>query len=174
MKRSHVPNQKNLPGRPRKLSAHQERLLLRQIASLREEDWNLTVKRLMGRVGLKMRELFLWHCATVPSFKWLSLPEQQKERCVTKHRLQKTYKICESNKERLQKECLDGKKIAFYLDGVSFIHKYKPYDQARAPKGKIWRKTQEGVARGCTAKGAHCGSGGHLAKCFVKGSRTRQ
>ena len=65
------------------------------------------------------------------------------------------------------------KKIAFYLDGASFIRKYKLYDQARAPKGKIWCKPQEGLARECTGKGARCGSGGRLAKCFVKGSRTR-
>ena len=83
------------------------------------------------------------------------------------------YKICESNKERLLQECLDGKRIAFYLDGVSFIHKHKSYNQARTPKGKIWCKPQEGLARKCTAKGAHCGSGGRLAKCFVKGARTR-
>jgi len=57
-------------------------------------------------------------------------------------------------------------KNAFYLDGVSFIHKYNPYDQACAPKGKIWRKPQEGLARAFTAKGAHCGSGGRLAKFF--------
>ena len=38
---------------------------------------------------------------------------------------------------------LGRKKNAFYLDGVSFVHKYKGYDQARAPKGKIWSKLQE-------------------------------
>ena len=65
MKRRRVPDQKNLPGRPRKLSARQERLLLRQIASLREEDGNFTVKRLMERVGFKMREIF---CRTVQRF----------------------------------------------------------------------------------------------------------
>jgi len=65
MKRSRVPDQKNLPGRPRKLSARQGRLLLRQIASLREEDGNFTVKRLMERVGLKMREIF---CRIVQRF----------------------------------------------------------------------------------------------------------
>lgn len=58
-------------------------------------------------------------------------------------------------------------KIAFYLDEVSFIHKHNPYDQARAPKGKIRCKPQEESACGCTAKGAHCGSGGHLEKFFV-------
>jgi len=61
MKRSRVPDPKNLPGRPRKLSARQEGLLLRQIASL-HEDGNFTIKRLMERVGLKMREIF---CHTV-------------------------------------------------------------------------------------------------------------
>ena len=58
-------------------------------------------------------------------------------------------------------------KIAFYLDGVSFIQKYNPCDQARAPRGKIWRKPQEGLAYGCTAKGSNCRSGGRLAKYFV-------
>ena len=34
----------------------------------------------------------------------------------------------------------------FFLDGVSFIHKYNPLDQARAPKGRIWRKPREGLS----------------------------
>ena len=58
-------------------------------------------------------------------------------------------------------------KNAFYLDGVSFIHKYNPCDQASSPRGKIWRKPQEGLAPGCTAKGSNCRSGGCLAKYFV-------
>ena len=57
--------------------------------------------------------------------------------------------------------------ISFFLDGVSFIHKYNPLDQARAPKGRIWRKPREGLSYGCTAKGAHCGSGGRVAKFMV-------
>ena len=59
------------------------------------------------------------------------------------------------------------KEIAFYLDGVSFVHKYNPADQARAPKGRIWRKDDEGLAFGCTAKGSHCGTGGRVAKFMV-------
>ena len=41
--------------------------------------------------------------------------------------------------------------ICFYLDGVSFYHKYNPLGDARAPKGKIWRKRKEGFS--VTAKG---------------------
>ena len=57
--------------------------------------------------------------------------------------------------------------ISCFLDGVSFIHKYNPSDQARTPKGRIWRKPSEGLSYGCTAKGAHSGSGGRVAKFMV-------
>ena len=57
--------------------------------------------------------------------------------------------------------------ISFYLDGVSFIHKYNPADQAWAPSGRIWRKQQEGLAFSCTAKGSHCSTGGRVAKFMI-------
>ena len=59
------------------------------------------------------------------------------------------------------------KKVAFYLDGVSFAHKTNPADEAKAPKGRIWRRANEGLDRGCTAKGSHEGSGGKLVKMMV-------
>jgi len=65
MQRSRVPDKRKVAGRPRKLSARQEPLLLRQIATLREEDGNFTVKRLMERVGLKMRAV---SCHTVQRY----------------------------------------------------------------------------------------------------------
>ena len=57
--------------------------------------------------------------------------------------------------------------VAFYLDGVSFAHKYKPANQARSTQGRIWRKPEEGLRTGCTAKGSHCGSGGQMARFMV-------
>jgi hypothetical protein len=41
-----------------------------------------------------------------------------------------------------------------------FTHKTNPADEAKAPKGRIWRKPNEVMDRGCTAKGSHEGSGG--------------
>jgi len=32
------------------------------------------------------------------------------------------------------------KKVAFYLDGISVVHKYNPADHACAPRGRIWQK----------------------------------
>ena len=48
-----------------------------------------------------------------------------------------------------------------------YIYKFNPLDQARAPRGHIWRKETEGLACGCTAKGSHCGSGERVAKFVV-------
>ena len=50
--------------------------------------------------------------------------------------------------------------VFFY--GVSFIHKYNALDQARAPKGRIWRKQREGLLWVY-----HCGSGGRVVKFMV-------
>ena len=58
-------------------------------------------------------------------------------------------------------------KVAFYLDGTGFAHKTNPLDQARAPKGRTWRKKTEGLAFGCTAKGRKEGTGGRVVKLMV-------
>ena len=42
--------------------------------------------------------------------------------------------------------------IAFYLDGVSFVHKTRPLSNALAPRGRVWRKRSEGLQ--VTAKGS--------------------
>ena len=41
--------------------------------------------------------------------------------------------------------------IAFYLDGVSFVHKHNPLRAAAGTKSRIWRKKNEGLQ--FTAKG---------------------
>ena len=39
------------------------------------------------------------------------------------------------------------KHIAFYFDGVSFVYKRHPKDQALAPRGRVWRRANEGLVR---------------------------
>jgi len=63
--------------------------------------------------------------------------------------------------------------VAFYLDGVSFIYKTNPLDQARAPKGRVWRKKSQGLTRGCLAKGSKSGAGGKVAIHGSNKSRQR-
>jgi len=57
--------------------------------------------------------------------------------------------------------------ISFYFDGTSFVHKTNPFDQARAPKTRAWRKPGEGLDLFCTSKGKKAGVAGRVAKFFV-------
>ena len=47
--------------------------------------------------------------------------------------------------------------ICFYLDAKHLIHKTNPMDQAKAPKGLVWRKKNESLIKGCTSKGNKAG-----------------
>ena len=164
--KTEAKEKKNTMGRPRKLSARDERLLLRNIPILRKEEGHFTVKRLMYAAGINPKTV---SCRTVQRFlrtKGFQYLQARKKGVLTEadqlRRLQFARKIKKDYDNSLWTE-----KISFYLDGVSFVHKYNPADQARAPKGRIWRKPREGLARGCTAKGSHCGSGGRVAKFMV-------
>ena len=59
------------------------------------------------------------------------------------------------------------KRIAFYLDCVSYVYKRNPLDQALAPKARIWRKRGEGLTTGCLAKGKKEGTGGRYVRLIV-------
>ena len=57
------------------------------------------------------------------------------------------------------------KRISFYYDGVSFVHKLHPFGDAMAPSGKIWRTKKEGLT--LTAKGKKEGYNGKSVRLFV-------
>ena len=57
--------------------------------------------------------------------------------------------------------------VSFYLDGTGFAYKTNPLDQAKAPKGRTWRKKSEGLKLGCTGKGRKEGTGGRVLKLMV-------
>ena len=55
--------------------------------------------------------------------------------------------------------------IAFYLDGISFVHKYNPVNKADKQKTRIWRKKAQGL--NVTAKGTKELSGGRRLHLMV-------
>ena len=57
------------------------------------------------------------------------------------------------------------KKISFYYDGVSFVHKTNPFSEAISPKSKIWRTKKEGLTM--TGKGKKVGNNGKAVRVFV-------
>lgn len=59
------------------------------------------------------------------------------------------------------------REVAFYFDGASFVHKQHPKSCALAPRGRVWRRKNEGLKPGCLAKGNKEGTGGKSVKMFV-------
>ena len=55
--------------------------------------------------------------------------------------------------------------VAFCLDGVSFVHKYYPFNAAMTPKSRVWRKKSEGLE--ITTKGSKELPGGRRVHVMV-------
>ena len=153
-------------GRPRKLGVRQKRLLLREIPKLRKSEGKFTVKRLMQQAGVSPRHASFRTVQRFLRSQGYKYLQARQKGLLTDKDLKKRLKFARKIK-REYNDNLWTEQIAFFLDAVSFIHKFNPADQARAPRGRIWRKEMEGLACGCTAKGSHCGSGGRVAKFVV-------
>ena len=119
-------------GRKRKLSLRQERLILRSIPVLREREGSFTSKRLMQYSRIR------------------GISDRTIRRLLNRngyHYLQARKKGLMSASDRMKRVAFARRiinnyppdvwtnKIAFYLDGVSFVYKSNPMDQARAPRG---------------------------------------
>ena len=119
-----------------------ERLM--QQCSLSEGDVsNRTIRRYLNRNGFKFLQA---------RRKGLLSEKDKRERLTFARSMRRDY-----SRNVWEKE------IAFYLDATSFVYKRHPMDQARAPRGRFWRKISEGLDPGCTAKGRKEGSGGKIA-----------
>mgnify|MGYP002804076215 CR=1 FL=1 len=95
------------------------------------------------------------------------------------HHLQARKKglLCESDKKVRTKYARNARKIlkdflkfythdiSFYLDGVSFVHKYNPLKPALQPKSRVWRKRGEGLE--ITSKGSKDLPGGRQLHLMV-------
>ena len=64
--------------------------------------------------------------------------------------------------------------IAFYLDGVPFVYRTNPLDQAHAPKGRVWRRKSKGLTQLCLAKGRKAGTEGKVAKFMFAATYGRE
>ena len=92
--------------------------------------------------------------------------QARKKGVLSKTDIQKRYMFARNTRREFSSDvCM--KQVVSYIHGVSFICKTNPADKAKAPKGRIWRRANEGMDRGCTAKGSQEGSGGKVVKMMV-------
>lgn len=157
-------------GRPAILDDRDTRSIMRQLPRIRREQGNYTVKKVLVETGLEDKV----SRRTVSRFlnnEGLHYLHARKKGLMNAQDLKKRVKFARKVKRVNPAIWTEG--ISFYLDGVGFVHKTNPHDEALSPKGMTWRRKSEGLERGFTAKGKKEGVNGRVAKYMVCISYTK-
>ena len=138
------------------MTEREERRMVRSIRTLRKEEGNFTSKRLSIVCGVekKLTTRGFQNYMHKHRFRYL---RARKKGLLTGRDLGKRMKFCRRVKKYKLGEKFWTKGVSIYLDGKGFAWKQNPRDQARAPKARVWRKRNEGLEFGCTAKAGKAG-----------------
>lgn len=153
-------------GRPKKLSERDVRNILRQVEVLRAQNVNFTIKRLRLAADVP-KDVSDENVRRVLQRDTLGYRHAAKKGVLSKADLKKRLKFARTVKKKFSDGRIWTEGIGFYVDGASFTHKYHPLDQAQAPGTMVWRRPNERLNFGLTAKAAHCGNGGTQAHFMV-------
>lgn len=150
-------------GRPRKLTLRDERSIIRTVKKLRADSLSFSSKRIKTEANIRADI----SCRNVRRFlnrEGYRYRQARKKGLLTetdkKMRARFAKKVLKKLKEEFWTEG-----ISFYFDGVGFVHKMNPHNEARCSGARNWRKAGEGLV--CTSKGKKEGSGGRTANFFV-------
>ena len=157
---------RNLGGRPRKLSSREERKILRTLYSLRHEEGNFTSIRLMSRAGISPKHVSNRTVRRLLQRKDYHFLQARKKGLLSEKDSTKRLKFAKQMRKDYSKDVWKDI-VAFYLDCVSCWYKRNPADQASVPYSCIWCKKCKGLIRGYTAKSGKVGSGGKVVKVVV-------
>lgn len=157
---------KRKPGRKPKLTERHKRMLVRSLKRLRQRSVNFTSYDLVRDSGI---DASIAHRRTITRYlnkMGYYFMQSRKKGLLTekdkKQRLQYAKNMRGVLKMYPDFYC---NHIAFYLDGVSFIHKYNPMREATKPKARVWRMRGEGL--NITAKGTKELPGGRRLHLMV-------
>lgn len=153
-------------GRPQKLSEREKRRILRCIEELRESEGYFTAERLMQVAGVSKKRISIWTFRRfLNSEGFFFFNARQKGIMSRQDRLNRVRYCREIRRNHPRNVWTED--IAFYLDGVNFVHKTRPNEHTYAPKKRVWRKKTEGLKHGCLAKGRKEGTGVNVVRFMV-------
>jgi len=154
-------------GRPRKLSLREERIVIRSLKQLRREECSFSAGKIHERAGLghNVSHRCVRRTLRRHGFKYC---QTRKKGLLTQKDMVLRLKYAKQNRGRSAE--FWKKDIAFYFDGIGFVHKCNPAGEARTVSSMSWRLPKEGLTR--TTKGRKEESGGKMANFFVAMSHT--
>ena len=154
-------------GRPTKIDNRSSRILLRSLKKRRNTGVNFDVKSLVRESGLSLqlasRRTFLRHL-NLMGYRFL---QARKKGSLTDNDRKRRLRFARNT----ARNCLTRnqnyfcKEVAFYLDGVSSVHNYNPFNAAMTPKSRVWRQKCEGLK--ITTKGSKELAGGRRVHMMV-------
>jgi len=146
-----VDKRKHNKGRPRKISARDERLIIRNLFTLRETRGSFTSSKIQVESSLShLSNRTFRRTLNNSGFYYL---QSRKKGLLSPKDIKRRLQFCrKQRRDNITQEFWDYG-ISFYLDGKGFEYKSNPMDQARAPKSREWRRKGEGLNIGCVAKG---------------------
>lgn len=154
------------PGRPRKVDERAMRSLIRCLKVKRASRADVTVKSLVVDSGLSFQMASRRTFSRLLNEKGYGFFQRRKKGLLTEKDRVSRVRFAKAMKTQLlsnQKFWCD--EVAFYLDGVSFVHKNNPMRSATASKSRVWRKKGEGLM--FTGKGSKDLAGGRRLHVIV-------
>ena len=139
-------------GRVEKMSSRDKRILRRTLLTLRKDIGHFTSRRVHLESGLEhVSNRTIRRQINKLGFYYL---RSRKKGLLSVKDLKLRRKFCRKiTRRRLGPEfCRHG--ISLYLDCTGFVYKKNPMDQATAPTARKWRRINEGLQIGCTARGS--------------------
>lgn len=157
---------KKKPGRPKKLDERSRRKLLRTLETFRKRNINFCVNDLMKEDNLNQQYVNRRTISRYLNQLGFNYMQARKKGLLNENDKRKR-RIYAKKMKNVLKTYPDfySSDIAFYLDGVSFVHKYNPSREAERPNARIWRRKGEGL--NLTSKGSKELAGGRRLHVIV-------
>ena len=152
-----VDKRKYNKGRPRKLSVRDTRHIARTILNLQRTMGSFTSRRIQLAAGIPVTRVSNRTIRRALASQNFDYGRTRRKGRMTVKDLIARRKWCRWMLQRLPRDFWQYG-ISFYLDGVGFVYKQNPMDEAMAPKAREWRRKNQGLNLHCTAKGKKEGS----------------
>ena len=152
-----IDKRKENKGRPRKLSSADVRHIGRTVLNLRRTVGSFTSRRVQVAVGIPVTDVSNRTIRRAMASQKFEYGRARRKGRMTPNDLKSRRKWCRWICKHLP-DAFWREGISFYLDGVGFIYKQNPMDEALSPKAREWRRKNEGLNMYCTAKGKKEGS----------------
>jgi len=144
-------------GRPPTITPQDRRSIIRSLHRLRRTEGSFTSPRVAQEAGVcdKVTNRTVRNVMNNEGYHYC---RSRKKGLLRREDLKARVGFCKGITKRKLTQNFWNENIAMYLDAKGFQFKTRPLDQARAPAAREWRKQNEGLKFGCTAKGSKEGA----------------